>query len=137
VSDPGSIAVLRLDAAGDVRVERGNATDITLPAIRLPEILERLEECGADAGPIHLRPEILYFNERTWNFSQIYPGKFSRDILTYMTVPVGRRTPPIDELVERFVEDSLELYTLVRDALDAPPPPPKPEPTTGETEEAL
>lgn len=135
VSDPGSIAVLRLNAAGDVRVERGNATDITIPAIRLAEILERLEECGADAGPIHLRPEILYFNERTWNFSQIYPGKISRDILSYMTVPVGRRTPPIDELVDRFVEDSLELYTLVRDALDAPPPPPKPEPTTGDTEE--
>jgi hypothetical protein len=38
--------------------------------------------------------------------------------------------------VDRFVEDSLELYTLVRDALDAPPPPPKPEPTAGDTEEA-
>ena len=53
-----------------------------------------------------------------------------------MTVPVGRMTPPIDELVDRFVEDSLELYTLVRDALDAPSPPPMQEPTTGDTQEA-
>lgn len=43
VSDPGSIAILRLNASGDVDVERGSATDITIPAIRLPEILERLD----------------------------------------------------------------------------------------------
>jgi hypothetical protein len=136
VSDPGSIAVIRLNAAGDVEVERGNATDITIAAIRLPEILERLDECGADTGPIHLRPEVLYFNERAWNFSQMHPGKISRNILSYMVVPVGRKTPPVDELVDRFAEDSLELYKLVRDALDAPPPPSKPEATAADNEEA-
>jgi|LakMenEpi03Aug12_release.lakeMendotaPanAssembly.Ray.scaffolds.fasta_scaffold996539_1 hypothetical protein len=35
----------------------------------------------------------------------------------------SRPSPPIEELVDRFGEDSLELYTLVRDALDTPPTP--------------
>ena len=132
VSDPGSIAIFKLNANGDVEVERGNATDITIAAIRLEETLERLSDCGADAGPIHLRPEVLYFNERAWKYSQVQPGKIKRDIFTYMVVPVGSGTPPIEELVDRFGEDSLELYTLVRDALEAPPPAPKPESTAGE-----
>jgi hypothetical protein len=66
----------------------------------------------------------------------MHPGKISRNILSYMVVPVGRKTPPVDELVDRFAEDSLELYKLVRDALDAPPPPSKPEATAADNEEA-
>lgn len=67
--------------------------------------------------------------------SSAYPGKISRNILSSMVVPVGRGTPAVDELANRFAEDSPKLYRLVRDPLDAPRP--KPEPTVANTVGAL
>ncbi len=119
VSNPGSIAILKCNAKSDVEVERGDATEITVAAIRLLETLERIIDCGADAGPVHLRPEVMHFNERAWKHSTPYPGKIERDIVTYMVVPVCSGTPPVEELVQRFGEDSLELHQIVSEALEA------------------
>jgi hypothetical protein len=34
-------------------------------------------------------------------------------------LPIDDETPPVEKLIERFVDDSLELYLIVSDALAA------------------
>jgi hypothetical protein len=119
VRKPFSIAILKAGAGQRFSVERAVAVDITVPSHRLIETLDRINEFNADAGLIHLRPEVIYAHERQRKYTQVHPGKIDRDIIAYTVLPIDDDTPPLEELVDRFVEDSLELYLLVSDALEA------------------
>lgn len=44
VSNPGSFAILKCNAKSDLEVERGNASDVTIPAIRLLATLDRISD---------------------------------------------------------------------------------------------
>jgi hypothetical protein len=122
IGEPFSIAILKAAAGHKFHAERAAAVDIVVPVHRLIETLDRINDCKADAGPIHLRPEIIYAHERQRKFTQVHPGKIDRDILAYTVLPIDDDTPPLESLIDRFIEDSLELYLLVTDALAAPPP---------------
>jgi hypothetical protein len=119
IGKPFSIAILKAAAGQKCSAERAAAVDITVPSHRLIETLDRINDCKADAGPIHLRPEIIYAHERQRKYAQVHPGKIDRDIIAYTVLPIDDDTPPLDELIDRFVDDSLELYLIVTDALEA------------------
>ena len=122
IRGPFAIVILKAAAGERFSAERATAVDITVPSHRLIETLDRIEEFKADAGPIHLRPEIIYAHERHRRYTHVHPGKVARNILAYTVLPVDADTPPLDELFEKFIEDSLELYLIVTDALVATPP---------------
>jgi len=105
-----------------VHVERGAVVDVTVPLYRLVETIERLRDTGADAGPIHLRPEVIYGHERARKYCQIHPGKIARDIVTYTVLPIDDDAPPVDQLRDAFSNDSFEIFALVREALYSDPP---------------
>lgn len=119
IEGPFSVAILKAAAGEKFSVERAAAVDITVPSHRLIETLDRINEFKADAGPIHLRPEIIYAHERHRKYCAVHPGKIDRNILAYTVLPIDDDTPPVEKLIERFVDDSLELYLIVSDALEA------------------
>jgi hypothetical protein len=122
VAKPQSAAILTLTTTCSVQVERSTIVDISVPLYRLVETLRRLREAGADAGPIHLRPEVIYGHERARKYSQIHPGKIARDIVTYTVLPIDDDTPPLEQLKEAFHDQSFEVFALVHEALYSQPP---------------
>ena len=122
IHGPFPIAILKAAAGERFSAERATAVDITVPSHRLIETLDRIDEFEADAGPIHLRPEIIYAHERHRKYTHVHPGKIARNILAYTVIPIDADMPPVDDLLEKFIEDSLELYLIVTDALAAAPP---------------
>lgn len=120
IKGPFSIAILKAAAGEQFSVDRAAAVDITVTSHRLIETLDRINEFKADAGPIHLRPEIIYAHEHDRKYSQVFPGKIDRNILAYTVLPIDDDTPPLEDLIDRFIDDSVELYLIVTDALEAP-----------------
>ncbi len=118
---PQSVAILTLTTTYGVHVERGAVVDVTVPLYQLYETIERLRDTGADAGPIHLRPEVIYGHERAGKYCQIHPGKIVRDIVTYTVLPIDDDAPPVDQLPEAFSNDSFKIFALVREALYSDP----------------
>jgi hypothetical protein len=119
---PRSVAILTLSTTYRVSVERGTVVDVTVPLYRLEETIERLRDTGADAGPIHLRPEVIYAHERARKHCQIHPGKIARDIVTSTVLPIDDDAPPLEDLKDTFSDDSFEIFALVREALSSDPP---------------
>ena len=119
---PQSVAILTLSTTYSVYVERSSVVDVTVPLYRLLETIERLRDTGADAGPIHLRPEVIYGHERARKHCQIHPGKIARDIVTYTVLPIDDDAPPLEYLKDAFSDDSFEIFALVREALYSDPP---------------
>lgn len=119
---PQSVAILTLTTTYWAYVEQGAVVDVTVPLYRLLETIERLRDTGADAGPIHLRPEVIYGHERARKYCQIHPGKIARDIVTYTVLPIDDDAPPLDQLREAFRNDSFDIFALVREALYSAPP---------------
>jgi len=122
VATPQSAAILTLTTTCFVQVERSTIVDVSVPLYRLVETLGRLREAGADAGPIHLRPEVIYGHERARKYCQIHPGKIARDIVTYTVLPIDDDTPPLEQLKEAFSDQSFDIYALVHEALYSQPP---------------
>jgi hypothetical protein len=119
---PQSVAILTLSTTYGVHVERGSVVDVTVPLYRVEETIRRLQDAGADAGPIHLRPEVIYAHEGARKHSQIHPGKIARNIVTYTVLPIDDDAPPLDQLREAFGNDSFDIFALVREALYSEPP---------------
>ncbi|MFN9368448.1 MAG: hypothetical protein ACK6CT_06720 [Planctomycetia bacterium] len=119
IDGPFSVAILKAAAEEQFSAERASAVDVTVTPHRLIETLNRINDFKADAGPIHLRPEIIYAHERHRKYSQVFPGKIARNILAYTVLPIDDDTPPLDDLIDGFIDDSLELYLIVTDALAA------------------
>jgi hypothetical protein len=119
---PQSAAILRLTTTCAVEVERSTIVDVSVPLYRLVETLRRLREAGADAGPIHLRPEVIYGHERAGKHCQVHPGKIARDIVTYTVLPIDDDTPPLEQLKEVFHDQSFKIFALVHEALYSQPP---------------
>jgi hypothetical protein len=119
---PRSVAILKLSTTYWVSVERGTVVDVTVPLYRLVETIQRLRDTGADAGPIHLRPEVIYAHERARKHCQIHPGKIAREIVTYTVLPIDDDAPPLEDLKDTFSDDSFEIFNLVREALYSDPP---------------
>jgi hypothetical protein len=117
-----SVAILTLSTTYSVYVEQGTVVDVTVPLYRLEETIRRLRDTGADPGPIHLRPEVIYAHERARKHCQIHPGKIARDIVTYTVLPIDDDAPPLEDLKEAFSDDSFEIFALVREALYSDPP---------------
>ena len=122
IAKPQSAAILTLTTTYAVQVERSTIVDVTVPLYRLVETLRRLREVGADAGPIHLRPEVIYSHERARKYCQIHAGKIARDIVTYTVLPIDDDTPPLEHLKEAFSDHSFEIFALVHEALYSQPP---------------
>jgi hypothetical protein len=122
VAKPQSAAILTLTTSCSVQVERSTIVDVSVPLYRLVETLRRLREAGADAGPIHLRPEVIYGHERARKYCQIHPGKIARDIVTYTVLPIDDDAPPLEDLKDAFSDQSFEIFALVHEALHAQPP---------------
>lgn len=122
IAKPRSAAILTLTTTCSVQVERSTIVDVSVPLYRLVETLRRLREAGADPGPIHLRPEVIYGHERARKYSQIHPGKIARDIVTYTVLPIDDDTPPLEQLKEAFSDQSFEIFALVHEALYSQPP---------------
>jgi hypothetical protein len=114
---PQSVAILTLSTTDSVYVDRGAVVDVTVPLYRVEETIKKLRDTGADAGPIHLRPEVMYANERARKYCQIHPGKITRDIVTYTVLPIDDDAPSLEELKVAFTNGSFEIFALVREAL--------------------
>jgi hypothetical protein len=119
---PQSAAILTLTTTCSVQIERSTIIDVSVPLYRLVETLRRLREAGADAGPIHLRPEVIYGHERARKYCQIHPGKIARDIVTYTVLPIDDDAPPLEQLKEAFSDHAFEIFALVHEALYSQPP---------------
>jgi len=116
-SNPMSVAIIKTDRAFRTEFQRGVACDVTVASIRLTQTLERLRESNAVAGEVHLRPEVIYAHELHRRFSQVHPGRLRDGVVTYQVVPIDDDTPPPGELATAFIGDSLEVYSLVAEAL--------------------
>ncbi len=119
---PQSVAILTLSTTYSVYVERSSVVDVTVPLYRLLETIERLRDTGADVGPIHLRPEVIYGHERARKHCQIHPGKIARDIVTYTVLPIDDDAPPLEDLTDAFSDETFAIFALVREALYSDPP---------------
>lgn len=122
IGQPLSVAILKADTSFQTRIEQGFVSDILVAIIRLTETLDRLADAGAIATSVYLRPEVIYGNETHRRFSRAYPGRLSDNVVTYQVIPVDDETPSPDALVDTFASESLEIFSLVHDALRAEPP---------------
>jgi hypothetical protein len=120
--EPQPAVILKSTTSFDTEVERGVVSDVDVSLYRLIETIERLDATGADAGPVHLRPEVIYAHERSWKHSAVHPGKLYRNIVTYKVVPIDEDTPSFEGLEPSFANDSLEIYLLVHEGLHSEPP---------------
>lgn len=119
---PLSVVILKANRLFRAEFERGIVCDVTVPLFRLEATLTRLAAAGAVAGPVHLRPEVIYAHERARKYARVHPGRLEDDVVTYQVVPIDDRTPPPQALAATFVADSLETFALVDAAYRAGPP---------------
>lgn len=117
-SRPLSVAIIKADRKFRVEFERGVVCDVTVPLIRLAPTLDRLTAARATAGEVHLQPEVIYAHETHRKFSQVHPGRLRDGVVTYEVVPIDDDTPSPRELESGFITDSLEIYSLVAEAIE-------------------
>jgi hypothetical protein len=119
---PSSVVILKADRLFRTQFERGVVCDVTVPLVRLESTVRRLAAAGAVAGPVHLRPEVIYAHERAGKYARVHPGRLEDGVVTYQVVTIVDRTPPPRALEATFVADSLETFALVDAAWRAGPP---------------
>lgn len=115
--NPQSVAIIKADHNFQVTFERGAVCDMTVALIRLTQTLDRLQAAKAIAGPVHLRPEVLYAHERHRKYSQVYPGRLRDGVMAYEVIPIDDDMPHLEELAQVFAVDAFDLFTLIDEAL--------------------
>lgn len=121
-SQPVDVAILKANRSFRTEFERGIVCDVTVALFRLEQTLDRLQAAKAVAGPVQLRPEVIYAHEHHRKFSQVHPGRLQDGVVTYQVIPIDEHTPSAEALEDAFAVDSLETFSLVLEAYRSDPP---------------